>query len=257
MRKQISGEVEVPPAFGDGAQELAKRWCEEVGEAVECFDDVYDFRIDEVENEHRDGFIPFTNGGYDGIGTATLSAAHSSGSAPAIIRPYLDREVKDIEEAWDAENPEHPISWIYSDEDDAQLNLLGPSTEREHWREQWYEFQDAAMSEGGTYFYKVRVLFYGEDNHRNETGEPEAYFMVGVNTDFEYGRDNIPWLSCYGSDPQQTKWVWEKNVPLSQLTTDLVDAMIVEAGNALASKALRVRVCSVTNPCARDRAPGR
>jgi hypothetical protein len=214
--------------------ELTRRWAEEVLEAVSGFDDVYDTRVDEVENRHRDGFIPFTDGGFDGWGYATMSYAHGASCAPKVIQPYIDRTLKDVETDWDAENPDHPTSWLFaSDEEEAkQLEMFGPSRERDHWREKYWEIEREAFEDGSTYFYKVRVLFHG-DLHRSESGEPEAFFMVGVNTDFEYGRDNIPWLTAYGSDPQCTKWVWEKTVKVSKLTPKMIDGFIKKAVDAL------------------------
>lgn len=215
--------------------DLCRRWVTEVLEAVEAFDDVYDTNVSEVENRARDGFIPFTDGGFDGIGYATLGYAHGSGAAPSVIQPYLDSAIKDAEKEWDEQNPEHTVAWIYADDDVDQLTLPGveKSREREHWREKWYEFEDTQLSEGGTYFYKVRVLFHG-DRHSSESGEPEALFCVGINTDFEYGRDSIPWLRCYGQSPNCTSWVWEKTVKVADLTEEMVEAFIEEAGKALA-----------------------
>jgi len=215
--------------------ELCRDWVEQVLEAIEGFDDVYGTNINEVENRHRDGFIPFTDGGFDGLGYATLRDAHSTGAAPSVIQPYLGSEMKGIEKAWDEENPEHPISWIRADEEEhPTLPGIERSRECEHWREKFYEFEDEYMREGGTYFYKVRVLFHG-DQHSSQSGEPEAYFMVGINTDFEYGRDHIPWLACYGSNPNCTKWVWEKTVKIKNLTPRRIESFVRQAIKALAS----------------------
>lgn len=214
---------------------LCRKWVTEVLEAVEGFEDVYGTNINEVENRHRDGFIPFTDGGFDGLGYATLRDAHSAGGAPDVIQPYLDSALKDAEKQWDEENPEHPLSWIHSvEEEHPTLPGIARSREREHWQERYWEFEDSSLSEGGTYFYKARVLFHG-DQHRSESGEPEAYFMVGINTDFEYGRDHIPWLRYYGSDPNCTKWVWEKTVKIKSLTPRRIESFIKQAIKALAS----------------------
>lgn len=215
--------------------DLCRRWVTEVLETVEGFDDVYGTNVSEVENRARDGFIPFTDGGFDGLAYATLRDAYGTGAAPSVIQPYLDSAIEDAEKAWDEENPEHTVAWIYADDDADQLTLPGveKSRERDHWREKWYEFEDESLREGGTYFYKVRVLFHG-DQHDSESGEPEALFCVGINTDFEYGRDHISWLSCYGKSPNCTTWVWEKTVKVADLTEEMVETFIKEAGKALA-----------------------
>lgn len=57
--------------------------------------------------------------------------------------------------------------------------------------------------------------------------------MVGINTDFEYGRDSIPWLAAYGSKTQQTEWLWERTVLVSRLTPATIRKMTNDAINAL------------------------
>lgn len=216
--------------------ELVRNWVTEVLETVEGFDDVYGTNLSEVENRSRDGFIPFTDGGFDGIGMATLSYADGTGAAPAVIQPCLDAAHKDAEKDWDEQNPEHPVAWIYATENADQLTLptIEKSREQEHWREKFWEFEREHMSEGGTYFYKVRVLFHG-DQHSSESGDPEAYFMVGINADFEYGRDNIPWLACYGQKTHQTTWLWEKTVKVKNLTKRRIESLARQAISALQS----------------------
>lgn len=232
-------ETVVPSPFNPPVRDMAKEWCQDVCDTLTGWDDCYDARVSEVENESRSGFIPFTDGGYDGVGYATLRSAYSSGSVPKAIQPYLDRELKDIEEAWDSEHPKHTYAWIFEESDpeadEGQAALFGPSRERDHWREKYWDFENEYMSEGGTYFYKVRALFYDSDSSSNETGEPEILFCVGINTDFEYGRDHIAWLSAYGSDPQCTKWLWERTVKAKDLTPELRDELIKQATDALAS----------------------
>jgi hypothetical protein len=215
--------------------DLVEQWVKDVLDNLQSAEDVYGTNIDAVENRPRDGFIPYTDGGFEGIGYASLSYAHGSGSAPAVIQPYIDQSVKDAEKEWDADNPEHTVAWIYGTdpEEQGQGTMFGRSTEREHWREKWYEFEDEWLSEGGTYFYKVRAIFFGVNNSRNQSGEPEVYFMVGINTDFEYGRDTIPWLACYGGNPKCTEWPWEKTIPVAQITPELVEKITEEATEAL------------------------
>jgi hypothetical protein len=215
--------------------ELCRQWAEDVLASLEDCDDVYGTNVSEVRNTPCDGFIPFTDGGFDGAGYATLSYAYGSGRIPDVIQPYVDSALKDAERDWDRENPEHTAAWCLEHvEPEPTLPGIGPQTytDRDMWREKFYEFQDEHMREGGTYFYKVRVLFHG-DQHSSESGEPEAYFMVGINTDFEYGRDNIPWLSCYGQKTQQTTWLWEKTVKIRNLNARRIASLTRQAIAAL------------------------
>lgn len=216
--------------------DMCRRWVQEVLEAIEGFEDVTHTNVSEVCNRSYDGFIAFTDGGFDGLGFGDMGHAHGSGSAPQAIQPYIDSALKDIEKDWDKENPEHTVEWCHQEDDTLQLVMPGfvPSREREMWQQKYWEFEDANMSEGGTYFYKVRVLFHG-DQHSSESGEPEALFCVGINTDFEYGRDHIPWLTCYGKSPHCTKWLWEKTIKIKDLRNQRIDSFISQASKALAN----------------------
>jgi len=231
-------ETIVPEPF-EAKRTLVQKWVEEVLDNVGGFGDVYDTRSDEIENKSRSGFIPFTDGGFEGIAYASLSAAHGSGSAPAAIQGYIESAQKEAREEWDRQHPELTYDAIFAEtvEEAGQQPLPGfkPSRENDAQREQYWEHEDNWMSEGGTYFYKVRAIFFDQDNSRNESGEPEVYFMVGLNTDFEYGRDNIPWLACYGAKTQQTTWPWEKTVKVDEITDELVETMVEEATKALCS----------------------
>lgn len=226
----------VPKPF-EAKRVLVQKWCEEVLDNVSGFDDVYHTSSDEVENKSRSGFIPYTDGGFDGIGYASLSYADGSGSAPAAIQGYIDQAHKDAREVWDEKHPDKTYEMIFATtvEEEGQEVLPGvaKSTQADADRQEYYTFESESMSEGGTYFYKVRAIFFDVSNSRNQSKKPEVYFMVGLNTDFEYGRDNIPWLSAYGAKTQQTEWPWEKNVPVDEITEELIETMVEEATAAL------------------------
>jgi hypothetical protein len=232
-RKQQQPCGTLAPVFTQHV-DLVRRWAEEVTELVSDFDNVFDTSVDEVENRSRDGFIPFTDGGFNGIACASLRYSWSSGNAPKMLQPMIDSILDDYKKKWDEDNPKHPYSWIFAHSDDAKTEMFGSSKEREHWKEKYWEDENECFGEDDTYFYKIRVLFHG-DRHNSVSGEPEALFFVGVNTDIGYGRDNIPWLSCYGGDPQQSKWLWEKTVKISDLTEEMIDGFIQEAADALRS----------------------
>lgn len=209
---------------------LVKDWCEEVSEDTSQFGDAYDYKLEPVEHESRSGFIAFTNGGWDGIVFASLGSAYSSGDTPKVIQPYLDSALKEAEEEFDREHGEGTVKAIYAWGDDpAQLPLIEGVRQPDHpLQEEWWEFQDEWLRSGDTYFYKVRALYFDSDNSRNESGEPEVFFAVGVNTDFEYGRDHIAWAGG-----QQTQWVWEKNVKVADITPELIETFKKEAMDAL------------------------
>lgn len=233
MQKEIEPCGTLAPVFVQHV-ELCRRWAAETMEYLKDGEYVFDGRVEEVENRSRSGFIPFTDGGFDAVGYTDLNSCHGSGATPDVVQPYLDRILKDAEKDWDTENPEHTVAWICADvPEEPLLPGIEPNRVRDQWREKWYEFESAQLTDGCTFFYKVRVLFHG-DEHRSESGEPEAYFMVGINTDFEYGRDSIPWLSCYGQKTQQTTWLWEKTIKVAELTDEMIDIFVTEATDAFA-----------------------
>lgn len=219
---------------------LVRTWANAIGEELKGWDDIINVDLSEVRNTPCDGFIPYTDGGFDVVAVAAMSYAYGSGHVPTAIQPYLDGDLKRIAEEWDEQNPDRTVAWMNEPELEelGQLRLpiagrRGPTT-REKAREEYYEFENTWMSEGGTYFYKVRALFLGDHSMtQSETGEPEVLLCVGINTDFEYGRDNIPWLSCYGQKTQQTNWLWEKTVKIDDLTSEMIDTFIGEVMEAL------------------------
>ena len=78
------------------------------------------------------------------------------------------------------------------------------------------EYEDSYMSEGGTFFYQLRAMYYSADNMRNESGDDEILFLAGVNLDFEYGRD------------KGLEVTYEKCVPVKELTIEMIDIIIDE-----------------------------
>lgn len=242
--QEITACGTLAPTFVTKVEEV-RRWVTEVLEEVSNFDDVFSTTVEEVRNTPCDGFVPFTDGGFNGIASASMCHAWGSGSTPAAVQPYLDQALKFAQEAWDEEHPEAPVTVILAAPEpvaleDAGQEVLPGIAPKDDWErrqhpllEEWYEFETESLHEGGTYFYKVRALFYDVGNRFNKSGKPEVYLFVGINTDFEYGRDTISWLSCSGGNPQQSQWLWERNVPLDELTEELVDTMIREAVSAL------------------------
>lgn len=212
---------------------LVEGWVDKVREEVESFlHDVHFTNKYHIENEAYDGFIPFTDGGWDGTGYADLSAAWGSGP-PTLIEPYIARSLKDAREEWDRDKPWAPVEWLMADEPITYNLDLFTGTEtmtaedaareklRNDLREEFYNFEHEWMVEGGTYFYKVRALYYSADNRRNETGTDEVLFCVAINTDFEYGRD------------KGNEWLWEETVKAKHLTEEVVERLADEAFRAL------------------------
>jgi hypothetical protein len=235
----LENKIEVDPLEVCGP--LAERFVKGVCENVESFDDVYGTEVEPVATEAYDGFIPFTDGGFDGVAYGLLSYAHGSGSAPAPIQAIIDSSLRDAESEFEREHGVTVESLYLQRQEmweqwEAQKTLPGldrPSYPPEpELLETWYEFQDSWLSEGGTYFYKVRVLFYRPDNYRNNSGDYEVRMFAYLNTDLDYGRDSIPWLRCYGKNPDQTTGDWERTMTAAEfiaLGETGIDSLIEEA----------------------------
>lgn len=131
-------------------------------------------RVEEVEYQAREGFLPFTNGGYRVMKYGDLALAESTGSFPPIIGERLEASYEYALDCFAEENPDKVMT-------DNQV--------KEEYREEWCDYYSAWLSEGGLFGYEVRALFYGRDNLRNVSGKDEIRVFAGVNTDFEYLRD--------------------------------------------------------------------
>ena len=228
------------------ASPLAERFVQGVCDEVSRFDDCYgDSRVEPIETEAYDGFIPYTDGGYDGCVYAQMSYAYGSGSAPATVQADIDRCLKDVESEF-AEK--HGITVEQMDEEQAQAVELWnqpalPGIDKGDYpqhplREELYEMQDSYLSEGGTYFYKCRVMFYEPSNYRNDSGDWEVRMFAYLNTDYEYGRDSISWLPALGGKADQTSGDWERTMTAAEfiaLGEDGIDDLITDAVKHLAN----------------------
>lgn len=166
---------------------------EQLGHSVEC----YDYRVDDVESESRDGFIPYTEGGYDGIAYVGF---HSGGTYS--VKHFESLLDKDYEWCMEEFRREHDLA------DDADVD--------EH--PEWEEFhQEWEYNDEDVWFLKLRALIYDSDNRRNESGQDEVLLCMGINDDFNYGRDSIGWCPGVG-----TKWLWERTIPLAEVTPELL-----------------------------------
>lgn len=199
-----------------------------------------------------DGFIAHTNGGFRTLIPCTLRDAESRGLTDVerdVLQSYIDQSNRDAAEAYiaDSELAEHweayendscadkyADEWLYDrwhalESEYNAFNAVQASLFRvptwsdslaghqcEAQREAFYEVLDRWLAEGGTFFYELTAIYYEKDHRRNVTGADEIYFFVGVNTDFEYGRER-------GLVTQR-----ETTIKLSRLTPLRV-AQVVEA----------------------------
>jgi hypothetical protein len=176
----------------------------------------------------RDGFIPWTSGGYEICLPATLSHHWGSGSAPAPVQPWLDEGERFIAEEWTRQFPDRPglVDCICAGEGEPGYQ----------WQSEAENFECEAWSaDTDCYFWKARVMFIAPDDRQNESGKPEVYIDAYLNTDLNYGRDHIGWLRCYGTDPNQTIGEFKRTYALSTFARMKPDQLARLAQQAIAS----------------------
>lgn len=177
--------------------------------------------IEAIETKGRDGFTPYTSGGFEVCLPASLHYAHSSGQAPAPLQSIIDTWLNDAAEEWQRLNPDKPLLVDCVCGDDEKL------------REEAWDFEtDYLCNSDESYFWKARVMFLDADDRQNETGKPEVFIDAYLNTDIGYGRDHIAWMPHYGGKANQTVGSFKLTIPaddFAALDDDALEALAIEA----------------------------
>ncbi|WP_158010656.1 hypothetical protein [Tardibacter chloracetimidivorans] len=202
-----------------------------MAEALGSYDDaIFEYephkRVEEIETEARDGFIPWTSGGYEVCLPASLSHAWGSGSAPEPIQKIIDNETDLIADTWKQQYPDRPpfLECVLG-EHGQELEEQAQEYEMESWQ-----------GDDSCYFWKARVMFLAPGDPQNETGKLEVYLDAYLNTDLNYGRDHISWLRCHGSNPNQTVGTFKRTIDadvFASMTEEQLDALVTEAIKSL------------------------
>ena len=183
--------------------------------------------VTDICHKSYDGFIPFTNGGFDLTVPTDLRSAWGSGDYPSNvkIRAELERVMEssqqDAMENFVQENKsEFEKLFPDADLDNPTLDLINYhelyDMDQGKLAEDLDMYESDYMTEGGTFFYQLRAMYFSADNFRNESGKDEIYFLAGVNLDFEYGRD------------KGLEITYEKNVPVEDLSINQLETIISE-----------------------------
>lgn len=177
-----------------------------IADELRDWDEVIAVHVDPIEYKARDGFFPYTNGGYSGVASIPFRYGRFDYDC---LSEYHDRDTEDMYAAFrrDKGDPEE-----YDDLSNEEFFDKFYEDGGAEFRSEW------EMNNGDVFFLMFRAIFFDVSNRRNVSGEPEVYFFAGVNVDFNYGRDSIPWAG-------KSTFIheYERNIPLSGLTTDLCD----------------------------------
>lgn len=177
--------------------------------------------IEPIEDKARDGFIPYTSGGFEVCLPASLHSAHSSGRIPAPLQFIIDGWLKDCADDWAREYPEKPSLEDCVCGDDEKLR-----------EEAWDYESNYLCNSDECYFWKARIMFLDADDRQNETGKPEVYIDAYLNTDIGYGRDYIPWVTPLGGKANQTVGSFKRTISaddFAKLEGDALEALAIEA----------------------------
>lgn len=186
-----------------------------------------DTHVREITHRSHDGFIPFTNGGFDLTLPTDLHYVYGSGNGPCNkkvsdqIDKVIEQSLQDALEAFCEHNSEKLGFYFLIDQiKNPNADVINYQSlydmEQGELAEELSEYETENLSEGATFFYQFRVIYYAADNTRNESGDDEILFLAGTNLDFEYGRD------------KGLEVTYENCVPVELLTTEQIDVIINE-----------------------------
>lgn len=130
--------------------------------------------IEAIEHECRDGFLPFTNGGYVVNIPLCLSTAYSSECYfNDEIKAYADKQQEECLDMFCREfNIDKEKVWELMDNDQSL-------------KESYWDYENEWMFQ--PYYLTLRAVYYKADNHwNNKTGEDCVLFDLAYNMS-EYG----------------------------------------------------------------------
>lgn len=145
----------------------------------------HDFEVNSIEHKGYDGFIPFTNGGYEAIGFQDLRYCKSTGRIPKTVESDIKRLDSDCFKDYLQDQSDFlkaqgldPENMTISDLWDSQDGV----------KDDFYHYE-ASYYENTTFFIQIGVYYYSADNWHNDLDGDSVYFWAGINTDYEYGRE--------------------------------------------------------------------
>ena len=176
---------------------LLKEWANQIKDWLEEeYESLGEARISPISSEPCDGYIPYTDGGWDIWGTVSLDMAHSCGDVPAGLSPKIDNIVANAKDEFCDQ-----VGREWHPEDCHDLNYA--------------EIESSYLMEA-CYHYRAKCFI--------ELSKGIATFQAYICCD-EYGRDYIGWLRACGGNPDRTIGRWEVEQPLSSLE-NCIDSMV-------------------------------
>lgn len=133
-----------------------------------------DTQPEPIEHRSYDGYIPYTNGGFQMLLMSDIYTSIGSGSFPESLRVELDRVQEQCEQDYRSDNDiAEEVGIDYGSDTD------------------FHEYEQSYLTEQSEFWYTLRVSYHTSDNDRlpEHKGKDKLHIMAGVNTDYGYGRD--------------------------------------------------------------------
>jgi len=217
-------EMHVPEFF---ETLIGEKLLEAMDDLPENYGACVDTQIEDICHTGYNGFIPFTNGGFDLTVPTDLRSIESSGDFPSNIK--IKSKLEKVMDACYADSlrdfcndNKEKLAELFTPEqlEDPKQDIINYHILYEmnqgQLAEELSEYESEYMSAGGTFFYQLRAMYFKADNCRNVSGKDEIYFLAGVNLDFEYGRD------------EGLEITYEKNISVEDLTIKQIETTIKE-----------------------------
>lgn len=200
----MNKKVEISEELDQKIHTVFKEVIEQTASDFDCWNS----SVEEIEHASYSGFWSWNNGGFNAMAVTDLYSVWSTGAydQQGRIADTIDSCSDDIAESFFNEN-EAKLKSLWITKEMCTYHDLSEAGQK-RLAEEFSDYEYTWLSEGGEFWYQARVIYYAPDNARNESGENEAYFMAGLNTDYGYGRDS-------GFLPS-----WSENVPLKDLTDE-------------------------------------
>lgn len=179
--------------------ETIKDFIEGIVDALDS--DAIGSSVEEIPHEYRSGFVPFTDGGWNG--TITFDLHSETASSVKLFEKMLQDDYEMACQQWRSDQ---------GLADDAEIDHEDPE-----WQEFMCDWEHGG--DGEDWFVYVRAIRRepgGNSNHKYVPAGGGYEFCLGINDDINYGRDSISWCPGVGSH-----WIYEtETIPYAEITSE-------------------------------------
>lgn len=178
-------------------------YCDMDNPSFNC--EAYGCRVEYIESEPYNGFIPFTDGGVGITWLSDLALAHGTGNCPEYVADYIDKQIERCINMYAHDYPS---------------NIGDNEQPLPEYEEHYFEYQNDWLID--SFHYTLRIVKYNADNARNRSGKDEYFIFTAIN------------LSEYGDD-RSNVIMQSHNVPYDEMTPEKLEEILsgLSWGNGL------------------------